>query len=239
MVQHPLYKHILKFISSVETREKLLRLLQYFVRFLRYYKFRNALNPNLVNLLPSLQATFTLARKPLRCLKPLNHLNAFAICVSDQLSDPVMRYSEALKQFGLFFFFAFDAVQWIKVMGLLGGKGYNDHLLKSKFVKNVGKYSAGMWCLALIGGIIKNLRQFQVYLYRRLDSKNVAGEDKVEHKAPLMSLEKIKRDFVKNILDLVIASNLYKDLGISDGIVGGFGVITSMITLQDLWNTSK
>ncbi|TID30576.1 hypothetical protein CANINC_000931 [Pichia inconspicua] len=239
LVQHPVYKHILKFTANVETREKLLRLLQYFVRFLRYYKFSSALNPNFAKLLPSLQATFTMARKPLRCLKPLNHLNAFSICVNDELSDPVLRYTEAIKQFGLFFFFSFDGIQWLKLMGLLGGRGYNDHLLKSKFVRNVGKYAAGMWCLALIGGIIKNLRQFQIYIYRYLDSKSIDDNEDVEYKAPLLSLEKIKREFVKNVLDFVIALNLYQDLGINDGIVGGFGVMTSLITLQDLWNSNK
>lgn len=245
LVQHPVYKHILKFIASAETREKLLRLLQYFVRFLRYYKFRSTLSPEFAKLLPSLQSTFTMARKPLRCLKPLNHINAFSACVNDQLSDPVLRYSEALKQFGLFFFFSFDAIQWVKLMGLLGGKGVNDHLVKNNFVKNVGKYAAGMWCLALIGGIIKNLRQFQIYIYRFLDSKRISDDKigmngkKFEQKAPILSLEKIKRDFLKNVLDFVIALNLYKDMGINDGIIGGFGVVTSVMSLQDFWNTSK
>lgn len=235
LVQHPVYTHLVKFASSTEAREKLLRLLQYFVRFLRALKFQQILTPQLTSLLPSLQATFTLARKPLRASKPLNHLKAFSICISDQLSDPILRYSEALKQFGLFFFLSFDTIQWIKMLGLLGGKGVNDKLGKFKFVKNIKTYAALMWCISLIGGLIKNLRQFQILITRSLNNTN-NNTNNNELKAPYISLKKVKRDFVKNVLDLIIAANLYHDFGTGNGIVGSCGVITSIIATQDLWH---
>jgi hypothetical protein len=241
LVQHPLYKQLLKFTSLVESREKLLRLLQYFVRFLRYWRFKSVLSPEFVNILPSLQASFTLARKPLRCLKPINHLKLFSICISDELSDSIMRYGEALKQFGLFSFFTFDAIQWIKLLGLFN---IHNKKINNKFIKNINKYAAGMWCIGLIGGLIKNLRQIQVLLIRYYyNNKNINNlkqrNDNIDDKLPTMSIKKIQRDFIKNILDFVIALNLYKDLGINDGIIGGFGTITSIINLQDLWNSSK
>ncbi|KAG0680587.1 Peroxisomal membrane protein PMP27 [Pichia californica] len=241
LVQHPIYKHLLKFSSSTDAREKILRLLQYFVRFLRFWKFRSTLSPELVALLPSLQNFFTMARKPLRVLKPLNNLKALSICISDELSDPVLRYSEAIKQFGLLLFFGLDLIQLPKMLGLLGGKGVNENLAKYKVIKNANKYAAAMWCLSIFAGITKNLRQFQMVIVRYLNEKNMnksESEINQEGKPHSLAVNKIQRDFVKNILDMVIASNMYGNFGINDGIIGGFGVITSILGLQDLWNTS-
>lgn len=233
LVQHPLYKHLLKFAQSAEGREKILRLLQYLTRFLRYWKFRAILSPQFAALLPSLQASFTLCRKPLRVLKPLNHLNLFTSCINDKLSDPVLRYSEAIKQFGLFWFFTFDTIVWLKMLGLVGGRGVNESLGQSKWVVNAGKYSAMMWCLGLLGGLVKNLKQFHVLLLRRLNEDKTEITPKVRIIQPF---EKVCKDFIKNVLDFVIAFNLYKNKGYNDGIIGSFGTITSILAIQDIWN---
>ena len=259
IVQHPAYKHLLKFANSVEAREKLLRLLQYFVRFLRYWKFRSAFSPEIAQLLPSLQQAFTLLRKPLRILKPLNHLSGFSACVSDQLSDPILRYGEAIKQLGLFLFLSCDIIQLGKMLGLLGGKGVNEKLGQNKLIKNINKYAGLMWSIALIGGIAKNIRQFQIiisrwYFEQKKLKNNVnnnanananaivnkeVDDDKKIHKLPLMSLSKIRRDFVKNVFDLVIASNMYGTITVSDGLIGPLGMATSVIAIQDLWNSCR
>lgn len=242
LVQHPVYKHLLRFSGSVEAREKVLRLLQYLVRLLRFWRFKALFSGGLSQLLPALQSTLTLLRKPLRCLKPLNHLNAFSLCISNELSDPVLRYSEALKQLGFFFFFSLDSIQLMKMMGLLGGRGVNDRLTKNRFVKNISKYAGGMWCLALVGGLIKNLRQFQILL-ARYSNKDIeedqADRDRKLNQPPMMSSKKIQRDFVKNVLDFVIAINMYRELNIDNGIIGAFGVLTSAIGIQDLWSATK
>lgn len=232
IVQHPVYRQLLKFTSGVESREKLLRLLQYFVRFLRYVRFHSVLTPDFIRLLPELQKAFTVARKPLRCLKPLNHFKLFAICMNDELSDSILRYSEALKQFGLFGFFSFDAIQWLKMLGLIKGN-------KNKFIKNVNKYAAGMWCLSIVGGLIKNLRQIEMLINNYKENRKHGPEGDKEIKIPTISADKVKRDVIKNVLDFVIALNLYKDLSINDGIIGGFGTITSILAIQDLWKSAK
>lgn len=239
LIQHPVYKQLLKFSSLTEGREKILRLLQYFVRFLRYWKFRSSISPELAILLPSLQRFFTMARKPLRVLKPLNHLKSLSICVSDELSDPILRYTEALKQFGLMLFFALDIIQLPKMLGLLGGKGINENLSNYKIVKNANKYAAAMWCLSLIGGLTKNLRQLQIYIVKYFKEKNNGTSDiNQEGKPHSISIHKIERDFIKNILDFIISINMYENLGVNDGIIGGCGVITSIMGIQDIWNAS-
>lgn len=235
LVQHPVYTHLLKYANSTEGREKLLRFLQYFIRFLRSLKFQSVISPQFGALLSSLQATFALSRKPLRALKPLNHLKSLSICISDQLSDPILRYSEALKQVGFFLFFTLDTVQWLKILGLLGGKGVNEKYGNFKIVKNANTYAAGMWCVALIGGLIKNFRQFQILLMRHVNNCEKSKSQDI----PYMSVHKLKRDFLKNLMDFTIAVNLYKNYGIDDGIIGGFGVITSIMGIQDIWNSSK
>lgn len=245
IVQHPIYKRLLKFSASTEVREKLLRLLQYFVRFLRYWKFKAVLSPELHSMLPVLQTYFNLMRKPLRVLKPLNHLNSLSTCISDELADPILRYAETLKQFGFVCFFSLDSIQLLKMIGLLGGKGVNEQLGQSKLVKNVNKYAGLMWSIALLGGLLKNLRQFQILLCRWLgeNDTSIAGEklvdEKTTPKAPILSLTNIKRDFIKNVLDFVIASNLYASWLPNDGIIGGCGVVTSAMAIGDMWRKTS
>lgn len=235
VVQHPLYKHLLRFAAKTDAREKLLRLLQYFVRFMRCWRFRRTIAPEWERLLPGLQASFTLARKPLRALKPLNHLDALCASVCDELTDPVLRYAEALKQLGFLLFFSLDAVQWLKMLGLVGGKNSSPEL-----VRNVGHYASGMWCLALVGGLAKDLRQLQILVSRRRAASASSSTTTTTTTTAKVGFtaDKVRRDLTKNVLDMVIALNLYRGWGLDDGFVGGCGVVTSVLGLQDLWNAS-
>ena len=245
LVQHPLYKQLLKFATQTDAREKVLRLLQYFVRLLRSVVFRRALSlsPEWVRLLPALQTQFTLARKPLRALKPLAHLNALSACVADELADPVLRTAEAVKQAGFVLFFSLDVVQWLKLLGVLGGQGVNERAGGLAIVQHAGEYASAAWCLALAGGLVKNGRQAQVLLARwRAKAGEKTMPEVPSSKAPAtaaLSTHKVLRDAVKNALDMVVALNLYRKLGLGDGVVGACGVATSVLGLQDLWNASR
>lgn len=241
VVQHPVYKRLLKFSASTEVREKLLRFLQYFVRFLRYWKFKHALSPELHSMLPALQTYFNLMRKPLRVLKPLNHLNALSTNISDKFADPFLRNAETLKQLGFIAFFSLDSIQLLKMIGLLGGKGVNESWGKSKFVRNVNKYAGLMWSIALIGALLKNLRQLQVLYLRCYNGKNRVEKDPESatvktSTTKLPSIAFLKRDLLKNVLDFIIATNLYSGWLPNDGIIGGCGVVTSAMAISDLWS---
>lgn len=186
-----------------------------------------------------------MARKPLRVLKPINHLKNLTVCITDELSDPILRYSEALKQLGFLLFFSLDLIAMLKNLGLLGGKGVNESLAKSKLVKNVNHYGAAMWTLALAGGLLKNVRQLQILLVRYLNERKASEKESVEKEVinkedfpPTISIKKVQREFFKNILDMTIAANMYNNLGIDNGVIGAFGTVTSIIGLQDLWNSS-
>lgn len=247
LVQHPLYRQLLKFATQADAREKVLRLLQYLVRLVRSVVFRRALSlsPEWVRLLPGLQTQFTLARKPLRALKPLAHLNAFSACVSDELADPVLRTAEAVKQAGFVLFFSLDVVQWLKLLGVLGGRGVNERAGRLGVVQHAGEYASAAWCLALAGGLVKNGRQAQVLAARRwAKGPREPGQTKPASAgataAPAaLSADTVLRDAVKNALDMVIALNLYRKLGLGDGVVGACGVATSVLGLQDLWNAAR
>ena len=86
----------------------------------------------------------------------------------------MLRTAEAVKQAGFVLFFSLDVVQWLKLLGVLGGRGVNERAGRLGVVQHAGEYASAAWCLALAGGLVKNGRQAQVLAARRW-AKGAAG----------------------------------------------------------------
>ncbi|ODV85277.1 hypothetical protein CANARDRAFT_199487 [[Candida] arabinofermentans NRRL YB-2248] len=222
ITQHPTLTKLIKFLDTNNGREKLLRTLQYLTRLLSYYFLRSGYDITTYQLSKRIQSLLTLSRKPLRALKPLTHLKKLSITVDDELTDPYLKNFEALRQFGYSLYFSFDSIQWLKLLGLLSSK--------SKLVRKIDQYCYSFWLVALIGGILNNLRQLRI---TNVKSKEIAAAN-AKAKATTTA-----DDLVKNILDSVVALSGLKLIKADEGLVASAGIITSVLGVQDLWRSTK
>ncbi|VEU23565.1 DEKNAAC104588 [Brettanomyces naardenensis] len=239
VVYYPPLTKLLAFLDTTAGREKLLRTVQYLVRFLAYN-----LKDDPVQYLfyKNLQQIFGLSRKPLRFLKFLQNWKSLLIDLNDQLKDSQLRTFEGIKQFGFGVYFVLDAIQWFKLLGFFKGRK------QSKLVAKADVYGYRFWLLALTGALLHNLRQLQISSSRRKELQKqslVSSETGHPIDYPtLMQQEDIKisttsRDLIKNALDSVIALNGCHIITASEGVVGASGLVTSLMGLRDLWRNTK
>ena len=93
VVYHPTLTKLIQFLNNTAGREKVLRLLQYLVRFLAV-QYKSGLNRQL-------QSEFTTVRKVLRFLKPLNHIQEAAKLYDNKIApDQWIRWLSVIKNIG-------------------------------------------------------------------------------------------------------------------------------------------
>lgn len=226
IVQHPTYTKLLKFLASSACREKLLRLLQFAIRYLRFHlSFRSIGSAQLSSTLANIQQTLMISRKPLRALKPLAHFKSMVVSLADDLDDPVIKYCKVVFEFSMALYFTYDSIQWAKLLGLAPNVG------------NVGKTAAGWWTVALTSTLLRCARQLWIVAYRR---RNSEGKDLSAN--IFKANGKVLSDTVKTVLDLSIAYSIYrggpsKAYGNAkyEGLVALSGIVTSVIGIDELW----
>lgn len=141
ITSHPVYSQLLRFLNSSNSREKLLRLVQYWLRTL------NARGAGY----KSQQQAIMMARKPLRAFKALTHLRNIVRLLGDEIMDPVLKWFSVLKELFLGIYFTIDSAQWLQLLGVY------------KTQRNV-KRSAGLaWSTSLTFGLLCCIRQWQMY----------------------------------------------------------------------------
>lgn len=138
---HPLYNQTLKFLNNANSREKLLRLLQYSVRTLNAKGYQ----------LKSLQSQLMMARKPLRAFKGLTHLKNAVKLLKDEIMDPLLKWLSILKELALGLYFTLDTMQYFQLLQLWNGP------------KNIKRWCGITWSLGLTMSLLGCLRQWQMY----------------------------------------------------------------------------
>ncbi|KAG7886575.1 hypothetical protein KL938_000228 [Ogataea parapolymorpha] len=244
---HPTLTKLINFLETNNGRDKLLRTLQYVTKLLAYYLLRTGSSVNNYYLVRRLQDLFTLSRKPLRALKPLKHLKALSVTVDNELGDGYTKLFESVKQASYSLYYGFDTVHWLKMLGLLRNRN-------GKLLVKVEQVCSFFWLVALVSGLLQNVRQLRVsYLRKQELLKELASgddQDPLDKRGNLekqketldtqnAQLYKAKRDLVIHALNSLVAINGLSQKRVNNGVAGGAGVITSILQLQDLWNATS
>lgn len=112
LVYHPTITRLIKFLDTTAGREKALRLLQYLCRFLAVQQSSA--------LAKGLQVQFTMVRKILRFLKPLNHLQAASKFYDNKLNgDDILRVGNVIKNLAYAGYLTFDQINLLRILKLV------------------------------------------------------------------------------------------------------------------------
>jgi len=122
LIYHPAVSHYLQFVATTVGRDKLLRVVQYFSRFLAWYVFRTNGTPAEVAPWETLKRRLGLVRKVLRAGKNVEHLRLAARAAdADKTADPVLRYAAVGRQLGYAAYLTLDAATLPAALGVRKG----------------------------------------------------------------------------------------------------------------------
>ncbi|KAK6203278.1 peroxisomal biogenesis factor 11 [Scheffersomyces amazonensis] len=226
LVYHPTVTKLITFIDSTPKREKSFRLLAYLSRFLAFYAERKGYSLETIKLFANLKQHFTFIRKGLRFLKPLNHLQAASKFYDNKLLDPVLQSTSIISNLGYAGYLTLDSITWFKMLGIIDTKKF----------PTVSKWASRFWLLALLAGIVNSLHIITSLTSQKSSTKD--EDEKVDTKAIESKLYKAKRKLVWHLLDSFICLNTLDILHFTEGDIGLAGIITSVMGLKDLWEST-
>ncbi|MBQ5154045.1 hypothetical protein EGM85_12395 [Macrococcus caseolyticus] len=227
ILNHPLYNQTIKNLERTTVRDKLLRLVQYFSRFLSYYCYRKGYSVAIVDQLKTLTKHLSLARKAFRIGKPLIAFKALAFELGNQTAPSVLHIASILRNLGSGTFLTLDTLVFLNITGA--------YKFKPATAKLIGDTANKFWLQSMLANIGEAIYRTHVETHRikllRADEKASLVEIKKAEAERYQSL----RMLVWNLLDSLIPLTALSVIDANEGIVGLAGTFTAYLGLKDLW----
>jgi peroxin-11B len=99
-------------------RDKALRTIQYFARFLAWYTYRTNSPQSTVDVFNGIKKNFGSVRKAMRLTKFIEHFRAAAVASDTQTADPVVKYLAVGRQLGYAFYLLLDNLTYPDHVGI-------------------------------------------------------------------------------------------------------------------------
>ena len=174
LIYHPAVTHYNKFVATTVGRDKALRFVQYFSRFLSWYLLRTNSPQSTVNQWSKLKANLGLVRKAMRLGKFVEHFRAAATAYDAKSLDPVIRFCTTGRQLGYGGYMLMDTLGYLHAAGIR----------TSETGKRLQKEAYRAWLAGLCFSVLNGV--YAIYKSRSEEAaqtdKAVAGEKTVEVK---------------------------------------------------------
>ncbi|KIY72841.1 peroxisomal biogenesis factor 11 [Cylindrobasidium torrendii FP15055 ss-10] len=234
IVLHPTITNALQYGNTTLGRDKAYRGIQYFARFYAWFLLsrgdKDAAAPWI-----AVKGHLGTARKLLRLGKPLEHLQAAlkAVLAAGSTPEKVTAIARQLAYFG---YLALDAFVWsnsVKFTRFSPDTAAWIQKLSNRF------WLVGILC-GLLNGVAKTVRiNKQLASLKSTSEKGLGSETDVKVKAAsLKAAQKATANqLVIDSLDVWIPATGLGLTNLNDGVLGIFGLITSIIAAQKQWQT--
>jgi len=233
VILHPVVSQALKVGGTNLGRDKLYRAIQYFARLLAWLLLNRGYKIQAARW-TALKAHLALARKVMRLGKPVEHLQAAlrAYQTTGIAGEQITTIGRQLAYFG---YLSYDALVWANAV-----KFFN---LAPSTAERVSRVSNRFWLsgilLSITHGLLKAGRLAN-------EAKALQGSqtwsDKglaVDREAKLLNFDaqraSVRHQFVMDILDVWIPASGLGLVSFNDGVLGIFGLITSLMGLRQQW----
>lgn len=223
IIYHPSITRLIKFLDSSASREKVLRLLQYLCRFLGVqYKYL---------LSKQLQVEFATVRKFLRFLKPLNHIQAASKFYDNKIApDELLRWCNIIKNLAYAGYLALDQISLLRILKLIPVNPLTS--------KKIPRWTNWCWLAGLVAGLTMDIAKIRLCQKKihSLINEDGGDEKKLLQKTYNERFGALRRLVWDGIDTFVVLNNL-KFLQSQDSSVALAGMTTSLLGMQDLWNS--
>lgn len=224
VTNHPLYIKTVQSLERTVVRDKLMRLVQYFSRFLTYWAYRKGYSKSSLVRIKALQTHLGMSRKIMRSGKFLGNIRAFVAELANKTGDPVLHVTNLGKDLGMAAFLFFDTLQWLQATGV--------KRFSPEWLTIINQTGSRGWLLSLVSSFIQ-----AAYILYRSDAKERALTQEPEKDAAAIKkveAEKAKAKYLLlwHALDMTIPASTLGLVNLDDGIVGLAGAITAWFGLK-------
>jgi peroxin-11B len=146
-------------------RDKTLRTIQYFSRFLAWYLYRTNHSQSTVDVFNGVKKNFGSVRKAMRLTKFIEHFKLAAVASDANTSDPVVKYLAVGRQLGYAFYMLLDNMTYPDVAGIK----------KFSAAARLQKEAYRAWCVGLTCNVVAGL--YALYNLRLAEQKQVDSAD--------------------------------------------------------------
>lgn len=207
-------------------RDKVLRTLQYFSRFLAWYLYRT--NRPLASIAPfdATKKQLGTARKLMRVGKFVEHFKAAAVASDATSLDPVIRATSVGRQLGYAFYMLLDSANILDATGIR----------KSAHAPQLLRRANQAWLSGISFSIAQGL--YALYGLRARGAVVAASSDPekvVEQKKVARELGALKIQLLSDLCDLTIPATALGWVQLDDGIVGLAGTTSSLLGVWGQW----
>lgn len=207
-------------------RDKLLRTLQYFSRFLAWYLYRTNRPASTIAPFDATKKQFGATRKLMRVGKFVEHFRAAAVASDAASMDPVLRFTTIGRQLGYAAYMLFDNVCVLDATGIRKF-GAAPRLLREGY---------RAWFTGLSFSIASGLYSYYNLSLRAKAIKASAEPEKVvETKKVEKELNAVKVQLISDLCDITIPSSALGWVELDDGIVGLAGTTSSLLGVWGQW----
>ncbi|KAK5718120.1 Peroxisomal membrane protein PMP27 [Elasticomyces elasticus] len=228
LIYHPVVSHYNRFVATTVGRDKTLRTIQYFSRFLAWYTYRTNSPAATVAFFEAIKKNFGSVRKAMRLGKFVEHFKAAAVA-SDAKSgsiDPVVKYLAVGRQLGYAFYMMLDNLAYFDQCGIKKFEG----------AARMQREASRAWLVGLSCNIVAGT--YQLYNLRVAARKQRDSQD-AEKAVEAKKLERDQRatqlQLISDICDSIVPSAALGLVNLDDGIVGLAGTTSSLIGLFAAW----
>ncbi|KAI0082178.1 peroxisomal biogenesis factor [Panus rudis PR-1116 ss-1] len=233
VILHPVVSQSLRVGATTLGRDKLYRAVQYFARFLAWYLVSRGYKIQGARW-NALKSHLALARKLLRLGKPVEHLQA-ALRALQTPADAGEQITTIGRQIAYFGYLTYDAIVWANAV-----KFFN---LSPSTAEKVNRTANRFWLAGILFSITHGLlKAGRLANEAKLLSGPQAWAEKgleVDRETKLQTLAaqraSTRQQFIIDILDVWIPAANLGLVNFNDGILGIFGLITSLIALRQQW----
>ncbi|KAI5803430.1 peroxisomal biogenesis factor 11 [Peziza echinospora] len=233
LVYHPTVNHYIKFVGTTVGRDKLLRTLQYFARFLSFYLLRKGYSASSLKPWNALKAQFGLTRKLMRVGKNIEHLREACRIAGTKSMDPVLRYTAIARQLSYFVYLTFDSLHYLSVSNIIP---------MPVMAPAISKVANKAWLSGVSFGIISGLYTISQITQRQKKTNPLLGEGKMEEKRLQKELFETRVQLLSDACDWIIPAYTLGYVGggkgkfaVDEGVVGLAGLVSSLVGVRAQW----
>ncbi|KZT06820.1 peroxisomal biogenesis factor 11 [Laetiporus sulphureus 93-53] len=232
LILHPFVSQTLKVLGTTLGRDKIYRAVQYFSRFLAWHLLSRGYKIEAARW-NALKSHLTLARKLMRIGKPLEHLQA-ALRAAQSPGEVAEQITTICRQLGYFGYLSYDMLVWANTV-----KFFN---FKPSTAQKVSKNANRFWLAAVLFSITHGLLKAgrlanEVGKLRsaQLTDKGGDADRELKLNAIQKAREVTRHQFIIDLFDVWIPATNIGLVNLNDGVLGIFGLITSLLALQSQW----
>ncbi|KAK5109974.1 hypothetical protein LTR62_006341 [Meristemomyces frigidus] len=230
LIYHPAVSHYNRFVATTVGRDKTLRTVQYFSRFLAWYTYRTNSPASTVATLEAVKKVLGNVRKAMRLGKFVEHFKAAAVASDIKPSspgfDPVLKYLAVGRQLGYAFYILLDNVAFVDSSGIRKFGG----------AVRAQREAYRAWLVGLMCNVVAGLyTMYGLQVKQRKQRDGQDAEKAVEGKKLQKDVAAARLQLISDLCDIAVPATNLGLLNLDDGIVGLAGTLSSVIGLMAAW----